>query len=81
MNYNTLIYYIRIVFTLRDTLVLKNSTGLTSGPILENTSDLAFSEQGDVAIIMSALTSNSFVVKNSTLAKTSPQIPISKTLH
>ena len=63
---------VRVDTTLRDTKNKKNSTSLTSGPILENTSDLAFSEQGDVAIIMSALTSNSFVVKTSTLAKIGP---------
>ena len=62
----------RISPTLRDTKNKKNSTDLTSGPILENTSDLAFSEQGDVAIIMSTLRSNSFVVKTPTLAKISP---------
>ena len=65
-------YLIRIDCTLRNTKNKKNSTGLTRGPILENTSDLAFSEQGDVAIIMLALRSNSFVVKTSTLAKISP---------
>ena len=63
---------IRINCTLRDTKNKKNSTGPTSGPILENSSDLAFSEQGDVAIIMSTLRSNSFVVKTSTVAKISP---------
>ena len=62
----------RVESTLRDAKNKKNSTGLISGPFLENTSDLAFSEQGDVAIIMSTLRSNSFVVKTSTVAKISP---------